>query len=41
MFIEELKASIDAYENFPKKGILFRDVLPVLTNPNLFNKLIE
>ena len=41
MFIEELKNNIKAYQDFPEKGILFRDVLPVLQNPIIFKKLIE
>ncbi len=41
MFIEELKNNIKAYQDFPEKGILFRDVLPVLQNPVIFKKLIQ
>lgn len=41
MFKEDLKNTIKTYPNFPKKGILFRDVLPVFQNPTIFRKLIE
>ena len=41
MFKEDLKNTIKTYPDFPKKGILFRDVLPVLKSPIIFRKLIE
>ena len=36
---EKLIEAIDSYEDFPEKGILFRDVLPVLKDIELFNSL--
>ncbi len=41
MFKEELKNTIKTYPDFPKKGILFRDILPVFQNPTIFKQLIE
>tara|TARA_B100000161_G_scaffold215412_1_gene160340 strand:+ start:760 stop:1281 length:522 start_codon:yes stop_codon:yes gene_type:complete len=38
---EELKRSIKSYKDFPKKGIVFRDFLPVLEKPYLFKELIK
>ena len=37
----KLELAIDAYKDFPKKGILFRDVLPILRNPDIFSDLIN
>lgn len=41
MLEEDLKNTIISYLDFPSKGILFRDILPVLQNPSLFSKLID
>ncbi|ABO18064.1 adenine phosphoribosyltransferase [Prochlorococcus marinus] len=41
MLEKNLKNTIKSYPDFPKKGILFRDILPVFQNPSIFNKLIE
>lgn len=41
MLEEDLKKIIKSYQDFPSKGILFRDILPVLQNPNLFRRLID
>jgi len=38
---EKLKSAIDSYKDFPKKGIVFRDVLPILSNPDIFTNLIK
>ena len=38
---EKLTKCFDSYKDFPQEGILFRDVLPVLTDPKLFDELIE
>ena len=35
-----LKNLIKDYADFPKKGIIFRDVLPILENPKVFKELI-
>ncbi len=36
-----IKSSLKSYPDFPKKGILFRDVLTILKDPFLFSELIE
>ena len=36
-----LENFIDDYPNFPKTGILFKDILPILQNPSVFSKLIK
>ncbi len=36
-----LKLIIDSYKDFPQKGIVFRDVLPILRNPDIFSNLID
>ena len=36
-----LKDYIKSYPDFPKKDILFQDLLPILQKPELFNKLIN
>ncbi len=41
MYKEDLKNTIKTCPDFPKKGILFRDILPVFKSPVLFRKLIE
>ncbi len=33
--------AIDSYEDFPQEGIVFRDVLPILRNPEIFSDLIK
>ena len=38
---KEFEKYISNYEDFPKKGILFRDILPILANPGIFNNLID
>ena len=37
----QLKNYIDSIPDFPKKGILFRDILPILRHPEIFNSVIE
>ena len=32
---------ITEYPDFPKEGILFKDLLPILQNPDIFKKLID
>ena len=32
---------ISQHQDFPKKGILFRDVLPILQKPKVFSELID
>ena len=41
MLADELKRTIKSYSDFPKPGILFRDISPILLNPSLFEKLIS
>ena len=38
---EKLIECFDSYKDFPEEGILFRDVLPVLKDPDIFDELIE
>ncbi len=37
----KLKLAIDSYKDFPQEGIVFRDVLPILRNPEIFSELIS
>ena len=41
MLSERLKNSIKDYPDFPKKGIVFKDISPILADPELFFDLIE
>ena len=41
MLPDKLKSALKDYPDFPKKGIVFKDICPILTNSNLFNELIE
>ncbi len=36
-----LSELITQYKDFPKKGILFKDILPVLQHPDIFSELIN
>ena len=38
---KKLKSLIDSFEDFPIEGIVFRDVLPILKDPYIFNYLIK
>ena len=38
---KKLKLAIDSYKNFPQEGIVFRDVLPILREPEIFSDLIK
>ena len=38
---EKFKNKIDSYQDFPKKGILFRDLSPLLKEPDLLEELIK
>ena len=40
MIEDKIKSSLKSYPDFPKKGILFKDVLTILRDPNLFSELI-
>lgn len=37
----ELTKYIDTYENFPKKGINFKDISPLLADPAALNQLVH
>ncbi len=37
----DLENLIEAHKDFPKEDILFRDVLPILRNPEIFSSLIK
>ena len=39
--MEKLNQYIKSYVDFPKKGIIFRDALGILQEPEIFNELIE
>jgi adenine phosphoribosyltransferase len=39
--LEDLKACIRDVPDFPKPGILFKDVTPVLADPHLFGRVIN
>ena len=41
MLSERLKNSIVDYPNFPKKGIIFKDISPIIADQELFSDLIE
>jgi len=41
MFIEDLKNTIKEYPDFPSKGILFKDIMPILQKPKLYSELIS
>jgi len=37
----KLELAIDSYKDFPKEGIVFRDILPILRDPDIFSDLIN
>ena len=39
--IKNLNRLITEHKDFPKKGILFKDLLPILQHPDIFTELIE
>ena len=41
MLSEKLKSKLRDYPDFPKKGIVFKDICPLLSDPDIFNELIE
>ena len=41
MLSERLKNSIKDYPDFPKKGIIFKDISPVIADSELFSDVIE
>ena len=41
MLTEKLTAVIKDYPDFPKKGIIFKDISPIFHNPSLFEELLN
>ena len=41
MLTERLKNAIKDYPDFPKKGLIFKDISPIISDPELFSDLIE
>ena len=41
MLEQKLKEVIASYKDFPREGILFRDIMPILQNHQLFRELVE
>lgn len=39
--IERVQSLIKGHPDFPKPGILFRDIFPVLRNPTVFQELLD
>tara|TARA_Y100000589_G_scaffold270132_1_gene262270 strand:+ start:770 stop:1048 length:279 start_codon:yes stop_codon:yes gene_type:complete len=39
--LKEILENITNYDDFPKKGIIFKDLFGVLRKPNIFRFLIE
>jgi adenine phosphoribosyltransferase len=39
--VEKLRAAVRDVPDFPKKGIMFRDITPVLSDPSLFRASID
>ncbi len=39
--IEQLHGAVRDVPNFPKHGIVFKDITPILVNPDLFKKSID
>ena len=41
MLSEKLKSKLKDYPDFPRKGIIFKDICLILSCPDIFNELIE
>src|SRR5262249_20709968 len=39
--VERLRAAVRAAPDFPKKGIMFKDITPILSDPTLFRASID
>jgi adenine phosphoribosyltransferase len=39
--VEALRRKIRDIPDFPRKGIVFKDITPVLSDPQLFRKVID
>ena len=38
---EKLKEAIRDIPNFPKEGIMFKDITPIMMNPKLSNEVVD
>ena len=38
---DEIKNAIRTVANWPEEGVMFRDIMPLLQNRNVFRKLID
>lgn len=41
MLEQKLEKLINNYPDFPKKGIMFKDITPILANPEIFSEVIN
>lgn len=41
VYEEEIKQAVRTVENWPEQGVMFRDIMPLLQNKNVFRKLID
>ena len=41
MLEKKLEKLINNYPDFPKKGIIFNDITPILANPEIFSEVID
>ena len=41
MLSSKINNLIKSYPNFPKEGILFKDICPILADPKIFSELID
>lgn len=41
LMMDAIRAKIRDIPNFPKKGIIFKDITPVLNDPHLFHRVID
>ena len=41
MELSKIKSLIEAYPDYPQPGVIFRDISPVLADPNAFSSLIN
>lgn len=39
--VREIKDAIVSYPDFPRKGVIFRDFLPILQNPRIFDDMLS
>ena len=38
---DEIKQAVRTVENWPEPGVMFRDIMPLLQNKQIFRKLID